>query len=476
MWWSAASNHGLSVDEVAKEIAGKKLPKDYEVLCSILGIRPHPGLVATEDCLAVRNHVLDLGTMKTLSVGLPASQITRLIFHNAAVPVDQLRAALTKRPLDVLQLDYNGPTGIPELLSDLNAKSVSLRGNNLGADLAPAIEENWYCEALNLFDNKLDDAAGVAIFGAIRRNVQLKHVSLAHNHLGEATAMAALETLGGGVCDDVGAYEAAVARLDALNKQRQKKKAKPLPQLAPLVDPPQPTAEKQKKTWALANERLMTVNLSSNKILDFQPLLGSLVKDIGCNTGKLTAELARRFAPRYCVGVDIDKQLVTRARGLAEKAAREHADAVVAAAKRARNAIEGVLGLPALPYPHNLWFQVEDVRNLRDHSFDVICAFSVTKWVHIAHGDDGLVSAFRAVFEALKPGGRFVFEPQMWSSYQKARSKEKSINLASLRIRPPDFPALLVDTIGFKRVDHLGTPDDPEIPPGFRRPIYSALK
>lgn len=44
---------------------------------------------------------------------------------------------------------------------------------------------------------------------------------------------------------------------------------------------------------------------------------------------------------------------------------------------------------------------------------------SITKWIHIHHGDDGIKRFFRKIFKALKPGGTFVLEPQEYSTYER---------------------------------------------------------
>lgn len=53
--------------------------------------------------------------------------------------------------------------------------------------------------------------------------------------------------------------------------------------------------------------------------------------------------------------------------------------------------------------------------------------FSISKWIHLNSGDDGLTAFFRRVHAVLKPGGTFVLEPQAWDTYSKA----KRMNLVS---------------------------------------------
>ena len=224
------------------------------------------------------------------------------------------------------------------------------------------------------------------------------------------------------------------------------------------------------------------------KFLEDAWFRGRKCKDVGCNDGTFTMALAREFAPRFLVGVDADEGLVRAAQASVAQASRKHAEKWAGAALRAADASEaGVLSHGPLPYPHNLWFEREDAAGeaagstvaANDHSFDLVSAFSVTKWIHLNHGDAGLVRFFERVFESLKPGGRFVYEPQPWKSYTKRRTKNASEavreNFDAMRIRPADFPDVL-KRVGFASVDLLGTPDDEKLPKGFRRPIFLATK
>jgi 7SK snRNA methylphosphate capping enzyme len=49
------------------------------------------------------------------------------------------------------------------------------------------------------------------------------------------------------------------------------------------------------------------------------------------------------------------------------------------------------------------------------------CSLSVTKWVHLNWGDDGLITLFSKIWRLLQPGGIFVMEPQPWKSYENNR-------------------------------------------------------
>lgn len=48
-----------------------------------------------------------------------------------------------------------------------------------------------------------------------------------------------------------------------------------------------------------------------------------------------------------------------------------------------------------------------------DHGYDVICLFSVVKWMHINGGDEAVREVFQKAYRLLRPGGRLILEPQV---------------------------------------------------------------
>ena len=97
---------------------------------------------------------------------------------------------------------------------------------------------------------------------------------------------------------------------------------------------------------------------------------------------------------------------------------------------------------------------------------------SVTKWIHLFHGDEGLQLVFKKLFELLASGGHLILEPQPWKSYHKRKftSETTAANYAKIQMRPKDFPTYLVETIGFKTCTFLQVCQTSGH--GFRRPMY----
>ncbi|GJE84271.1 S-adenosyl-L-methionine-dependent methyltransferase [Phanerochaete sordida] len=254
---------------------------------------------------------------------------------------------------------------------------------------------------------------------------------------------------------------------------------------------------------------------------------GKRVLDVGCNEGLVTcqigvsaphiprvwpaltgqpAEPAQSLAARKVVGVDIDEALVRAAwkRRRAVWSQQAPPDALCAPSngderagtKRRRGAspeaarapcadyfsascehMFGPLPVPAHTtrpdaFPHNVTFRAADwvaAEVAEDaEGYDVVVAFSISKWIHLNGGDEGLMRFFRRVHAVLRSGGVFVLEPQPWDTYGKAKRMDARLKetAKNLKIRPDDFPRILQE-IGFGEADHRGETGEG----GFHRPI-----
>ncbi|KAL0958072.1 hypothetical protein HGRIS_000250 [Hohenbuehelia grisea] len=123
-------------------------------------------------------------------------------------------------------------------------------------------------------------------------------------------------------------------------------------------------------------------------------------------------------------------------------------------------------------FPHNIAFRTADWAShpiLEDgEGYDVVVAFSITKWIHLNGGDDSIRGFFRRIHEVLKPQGHLILEPQAWNTYAKAKRMDEHLKqiYQSLSLRPEHFESIL-EEMGFEPPQHLGTTGDG----GFQRPV-----
>jgi len=184
------------------------------------------------------------------------------------------------------------------------------------------------------------------------------------------------------------------------------------------------------------------------------------VLDLGCNTGLVTRELVETYGARFVSGVDIDEKLITQAKNSVpaelEKKLHFHC-----------------LNMLELGKPEESPFKKR---------FDVLLLLSTAKWVHLNHGDDGILRMFHQVNRLLKPGGLFVFEPQPWPSYKKGKILHERLtrHYRTLHIKPTNFLSMLKARFGFKLKKNLANRDKMKVRSGqnvgFKRPLYLLKK
>uniref|UniRef100_A0A915EL59 DNA topoisomerase 2 n=1 Tax=Ditylenchus dipsaci TaxID=166011 RepID=A0A915EL59_9BILA len=104
--------------------------------------------------------------------------------------------------------------------------------------------------------------------------------------------------------------------------------------------------------------------------------------------------------------------------------------------------------------------------------FHVILALSITKWIHLNWGDDGLRRFFKRAFLHLCHGGRLILEPQEFSSYSKKSKMAADMqkNYKDISFKPEQFTEYLLS----EEVEELGVPE--ACSKGFERPILVFVK
>ena len=286
-----------------------------------------------------------------------------------------------------------------------------------------------------------------------------------------------------------------------------------------------------------AHEALYGPGAADPRLRSLLPYLGLFrgraLLDVGCNGGVLTLALAAAAGVSSAVGIDADAKLVRSARARclrmresaagwerALRAGREAAEEAAAAGPSSDPSPAPPFLLPepggrslagkraaaracsralrATAFSHEDFVASAPLREGGDveaqeprELFGAALCLSVTKWVHLLHGDAGIERLFARLSRSLTKGAHLVLEPQPWRSYQRAVRKEgvrealqlcssspsaasspspQPRSLASLKIRPDDFVALLeAPRHGFVLVRSLGAPEGAA--PGFDRPL-----
>ncbi|XP_012141805.2 putative RNA methyltransferase CG11342 isoform X2 [Megachile rotundata] len=142
--------------------------------------------------------------------------------------------------------------------------------------------------------------------------------------------------------------------------------------------------------------------------------------DVGCNAGDLTFvlhdflenALSSDRPEISLLGVDLDPILIERA--------------------RERNPRPDRIIFECLDFLDEDRTLHEYLRRFEKSRFDVVFCFSVTMWIHLNHGDEGLINFLR---KACSIAEMIVIEPQLWKCYRNAARRLR-------RSKAEDFPLL----------------------------------
>lgn len=182
--------------------------------------------------------------------------------------------------------------------------------------------------------------------------------------------------------------------------------------------------------------------------------VGKCILDIGCHTGMVTLQVAKHLSPKHIDGVDIDKALIQNARRL-----------LVSEVKATGHL------LPVTYHVGNYVLQSDVLLGAETEKYDTILCLSVTKWIQLNFGDDGLKRAFKRMYSQLRPGGHLILEPQPFEGYSRRKKLTPQIsqNFWNIKLFPKLFTDyLLSQEVGFKSVRLISNPKSEK---GFSRPI-----
>lgn len=174
--------------------------------------------------------------------------------------------------------------------------------------------------------------------------------------------------------------------------------------------------------------------------------------DIGCNTGKVTMEIAEKYRPKWILGMDIDNKLISIARKLIEEKS---------------ESVKGS-GLPS-----NIRFSCDNIvrEDIKPRQmYDMVICMSVTKWIHLNYGDDGIRRLFSNILALLKPNGHLLLEPQSFKTYSRRKKLSPDIeeNYKSINFKPEAFKEFIV-SLGFELILQIGSLEESK---GFERCIF----
>lgn len=130
------------------------------------------------------------------------------------------------------------------------------------------------------------------------------------------------------------------------------------------------------------------------------------VADYGCHNGTVTFKILERFPDVNRIDAfDCDAELIENAKSLQRE--------------KIRWANQSCANFEKINFQVADWSDCTSTDD--DPTYNIILAFSVTKWIHLNYGDAGLMRFFRRVFNLLKPGGHLLLEPQPKASYKNSR-------------------------------------------------------
>ncbi|GAB6019113.1 hypothetical protein CHUAL_000734 [Chamberlinius hualienensis] len=214
------------------------------------------------------------------------------------------------------------------------------------------------------------------------------------------------------------------------------------------------------------------------------------VLDVGCNVGHVTFCVARDYEPSKIVGIDIDAGLIKIARRNVVHYLQSTDDSGLPF-PISLTICHGPITAPPIgsetnkpTFPNNVCFVQCDyvpksdvTLNAQKPEYDTILCLSVTKWIHLNWGDEGLKRMFKRMYKQLRPGGKLILEPQAWTSYshRKKMSDTTLRNFNEIKFKPEMFTTyLLSKEVGFSTCEMISVPFNAA--KGFRRPIQLFTK
>ncbi|PAA92764.1 hypothetical protein BOX15_Mlig005655g2, partial [Macrostomum lignano] len=300
-----------------------------------------------------------------------------------------------------------------------------------------------------------------------------------HQHQSSSTAPTSTTSTSAAVVDPLNLRWVA-----AESERRARGGHSPLPGDSPEPEPP--SANQQQKFVAIYGNFRADYNRQTRGASEFNigqmqddrlQLLqqdwytGRDVLDIGCNDGVFSMRIAEAMGIKSLTGLDIDEELVRTAQSYLEDRLRE-----LEKEEEGKSPDRG-------GFPYNITFKAgnyvleneSDLARVEENKYDVIQAFSITKWIHLNWGDRGLKLFFKRAYRELRPDGKFIVEPQPYKSYQRTLlcPTHKQKYASNIELKPEQFKQYLEREVGFA---HIVSVWEQQQCHGFQQPLLLCSK
>ena len=171
-------------------------------------------------------------------------------------------------------------------------------------------------------------------------------------------------------------------------------------------------------------------------LIDFK---GKVVLDIGSNDGSFTMAAAERFQPKFILGIDPDNRLIESALALLNRSIHKTQKPGTCIEENQRgSSIKNLRSISSFKprsvsqivkprsisqefskkeivsvsapsidnlFPSNVQFHCKGCNDMKSTgAYDILLCLSVSKWIHLNEGDDGLHRFFRQLMNLCKPG------------------------------------------------------------------------
>jgi len=177
----------------------------------------------------------------------------------------------------------------------------------------------------------------------------------------------------------------------------------------------------EKRTSLLPHNLLQQI-LTDKKLLSAEEPSKVSVLDLGCNSGEMTVALYDKLQSESSsshkelkfafLGVDVDEKLIQRCNASHKYEAITFRTVNIMDEDDRRDEISD-------------WMKQKAIT-----CFDLVTCFSITMWIHLNHGDDGLRDFLRYI---ASKAHYLIVEPQPWKCYRNANRRMKKLDCAPFK-------------------------------------------